>query len=71
MAPLGSLVFMSPLWTPVISVAVGLEVAWLASSLAFLFWLGRPVRSQAPPRKPPRKNEAEMATPNESWGLAA
>lgn len=71
MTPVGSPVSLSPLWTPAISVAVGLELAWLGSSLAVLLWLSRPLRLQTPPREPPRKSAAVTGAPNESWELAA
>ena len=65
------LMFGSPLWTPAASVAVGVEVVWLASSLAFLLWLARRARSQAPPQEPPRRSRVEATASQVVLRLAA
>ncbi len=61
----------SPLWTPAASVAVGVEVVWFAISLAFLLWLARHARSQAPPQEPPRRSRVEATASLDDLRLAA
>ena len=65
------LMFSSPLWTPAASVAVGVEVVWLASSLAFLLWLARRARFKALPQKPPRRSRVEAGASQNQLRLAA
>jgi hypothetical protein len=65
------LMFSSPLWTPAAAVAVGVEVVWLASSLAFLFWLARRAQFEALPQKPPRRSLVEAGDSQDRLRLAA
>jgi hypothetical protein len=62
--------FGSPLLSPAASVAVAVEV-WLASSLAFLFWLTRQPRRGAPPYEPPRSSLVHLTAVPEELRLAA
>jgi hypothetical protein len=55
------LMFGSPFWTPAASVAVGVEVVWLA----------RRARSQAPPQEPPRRSRVEPTASQGVLRLAA
>jgi hypothetical protein len=70
-SPAARLMFGSPLLTPAASVAVAVEVVWLASSLAFLFWLARQARRGAPPHEPPRRGVTEATAAQADLRLAA
>jgi len=70
-SPAARMMLGSPLWTPAASVAVGVEVVWVASSLAFLLWLARHTRSQAPPQEPPRRSRIEATASQDVVRLAA
>jgi hypothetical protein len=54
-------------WTPAVRFAVGLEVVWWTSALAFLVWLTRPSppdKSQPPkPKRGAREDGADGAPP--------
>jgi len=70
-SPAARLMFGSPLLTPAASVAVAVEVVWLASSLALLFWLARQPRRGAPPHEPPRTSLTEATAAQDDLRLAA
>jgi hypothetical protein len=70
-SPAARLMFGSPLLTPAASVAVAVEVVWLASSLAFLFWLARRARRGTPPHEPRRRSLTEGTAVQDDLRLAA
>jgi len=71
LSPAGLLMLGSPLLTPAASVAIAVEVVWLASSLALLFWLTRQGRRGAPPHEPSRRSLVEATAARDDWRLAA
>jgi hypothetical protein len=70
-SPAARLMFGSPLLTPAASVAIAVEVVWLASSLALLFWLARQAREGAPPHEPPRRSLTQGGAVQDDLRLAA
>jgi len=71
LSPAGLLMLGSPLRTPAASLAIAVEVVWLASSLALLFWLARQGRRGTPPHEPPRGSLVETTAARGDWRLAA
>src|SRR5438093_9811110 len=54
-APAAGLIAVPHFWTPTIRFAVGLEIVWWTSALAFLVWLTRPSATEkSRPPKPER-----------------
>jgi hypothetical protein len=54
-APAANVIPVAHLWTPVVRLALGLEVLWWTGALAFLVWLTRPSASdKSQPPKPKR-----------------
>ena len=48
-----------PLWTPATRITLAIEIAWIAASLALLFWLTKPAKSnRSQPERPLRKRTA-------------
>jgi hypothetical protein len=70
-SPAARRMFGSPLLTPAASLAVAVEVVWLASSLALLFWLARQARWGAPPHEPPRRSLVHATAVQDDLRLAA
>jgi hypothetical protein len=54
-APAANVIPVAHLWTPVVRLALGLEVLWWTGALAFLVWLTRPsAPDKSQPPKPKR-----------------
>ena len=64
-APAASIIAPQPLWTPIVRIALAIELIWLVGGLAVLWWLTR--RSEVgrtnpqTPRKVPTREEPPMA----------
>ena len=65
-APAVAVISVDPLWTPIVRVAVAIELVWIGGGLALLWWLTRrstAMRSTRPkaPEKLTARNEPPLA----------